>query len=39
MAMLVAPYLLSMAATRRRAVDRFHADDLSAGKATNRVGL
>src|SRR5258705_1304412 len=39
MALLVAPYLLSMAATRRRVVDKFHVEDSSSSNATNRVGL
>ncbi|HEX4680290.1 MAG TPA: hypothetical protein VH210_13915 [Gaiellaceae bacterium] len=38
MAMLVAPYLLIMAA-RRRAVGRSHVEDLSSNSATNRVGF
>jgi hypothetical protein len=39
MAMLVAPYLLRMAAMRRRVVGRSHVEDLSSNRATNRVGF
>jgi hypothetical protein len=39
MALLVAPYLLRLAATRGRRASRFHVEDLSSSNSTNRASL